>query len=59
MLEGGERSQPGYIARAAERTMLRRAADPDEVVGAVVYLASDASSFVTGEDLVIAGGWTP
>ncbi len=59
MLEGGERSQPGYIARAAERTMLRRPADPDECVGAVLYLASDASSFVTGEDHVVAGGWIP
>ena len=59
MLEGGERSQPGYIARAAERTMMGRAADPDECVGAVIYLASDASSFVTGEDHVVAGGWLP
>jgi NAD(P)-dependent dehydrogenase (short-subunit alcohol dehydrogenase family) len=57
MMEGGERNQPGYIARAAERTMLGRAADPDECVGAVIYLASDASGFVTGEDHVVAGGW--
>jgi NAD(P)-dependent dehydrogenase (short-subunit alcohol dehydrogenase family) len=57
MMLGGERSQPGYIAAAAERTMLKRAADPDELVGAVIYLASDASAFVTGEDHIVAGGW--
>jgi NAD(P)-dependent dehydrogenase (short-subunit alcohol dehydrogenase family) len=57
MLVGGERSQPGYIAAAAERTMLKRAAEPDELVGAVIYLCSDASAFVTGEDHIVAGGW--
>ena len=47
---------PGYAERAAAATMQRRVADPDECVGAVLYLASAASSYVTGEDHVIAGG---
>jgi NAD(P)-dependent dehydrogenase (short-subunit alcohol dehydrogenase family) len=35
---------------------MRRIADPAEIVGPVLYLASDASSFVTGDDLSVSGG---
>lgn len=41
-----------------EKHMLGRFGDPDEVVGGAVYLASEASSFVTGSTLSIDGGWT-
>lgn len=42
----------------ASKSALGRWSTPDELAGAVVYLASDASSFVTGSQLFVDGGWT-
>ena len=40
------------------RIPLGRYGQPDDVAKGVLYLASDDSSFVTGSELVIDGGWT-
>lgn len=48
---------PGFIEGATNSTLLQRIAVPDEIIGAALFLASDASSYVTGEDLVVAGGY--
>ena len=41
---------------AAASTLMKRVAHADEIIGSVVYLASDASSYTTGADLIVAGG---
>jgi NAD(P)-dependent dehydrogenase (short-subunit alcohol dehydrogenase family) len=56
MTDGAERATPGFYERASAATLQNRTADTDEIIGPVVYLASDASSFVTGENHCVAGG---
>ncbi len=43
--------------KRAKRMPLRRGGNPDEIVGAALYLASKASSFTTGSTLTVDGGW--
>jgi NAD(P)-dependent dehydrogenase (short-subunit alcohol dehydrogenase family) len=56
MVEGAERNAPGFKDMIANGTLMKRVADPSEIVGPVLYLASDASSFVTGDDISVSGG---
>lgn len=47
-----------FIKKYSEKVPLGRKADLREISGAVVYLASDESSYITGHNLIVDGGWT-
>jgi len=47
-----------FLSRYQERTPLRRMGTEEDLKGAVAYLASDLSLYVTGQNLMVDGGWT-
>jgi NAD(P)-dependent dehydrogenase (short-subunit alcohol dehydrogenase family) len=50
--------RPGFMDEILRRTPMGRVAEPHEIAGPVLFLASDLASFVTGQTLFVDGGWT-
>ena len=49
---------PIFVERYINRTPLRRMAEPEDMVGMMMFLASDASSYCTGQQFIVDGGLT-
>ncbi|MBU6329682.1 MAG: glucose 1-dehydrogenase [Acidobacteria bacterium] len=56
MVAGAERVREGFIEMIANGTLMKRVAAAEEIIGPVLYLASDASSYVTGDEISVSGG---
>lgn len=55
---GVQQNNPDFVARLAQRVPMGRIGKAPEMAGAVLFLASDASSYVNGEVIGVNGGWT-
>ena len=47
-----------FIQRLKQKAPMGRIGQPEDLVGIVVFLASDESSFITGQHIIVDGGWT-
>src|SRR3989338_3688981 len=54
----GDSGRPDYIEEICKRTPMGRTGNVEEIASASIFLASDASSFITGQNIIIDGGWS-
>ena len=53
-----QRDQPQFVDRLAQKVPLGRVGQAPEIAGTVAFLVSDASTFITGQNIAVDGGWT-
>ena len=53
-----QRDQPGFVERLAARVPLGRVGQADEIAGSVAFLLGNGSTYITGQNLAVDGGWT-
>lgn len=53
-----KKQSPDFIESLSRKVPLGRVGEAEEIVGPILFLASDASSFVNGANIVVDGGWT-
>jgi len=56
VMKAAEKKEPAFVEKARQTPIMKRLGDPKECVGIVIYLSSDASSFVTAANHVVGGG---
>jgi len=53
-----DNQNPDFVKRYEKKALLKRMGKPQDIANAVVFLASDASSYITGTTFMVDGGWT-
>ena len=53
-----DKQSNNFVKKYEEKTPMKRMGKPEEIAGPVIFLASDAASYVTGHILMVDGGWT-
>jgi NAD(P)-dependent dehydrogenase (short-subunit alcohol dehydrogenase family) len=51
-------SNKKFVAELSKKTCLNRIGVPEDLAGSFVFLASDAANFITGQNIIVDGGWT-